>query len=87
MGHVTHGRAPFHEGPYPAPQLQPRQAQRVAPTDYENLLADALESVFGVGVWELPAIVERLNAEGIRAADGAAWTTDSLERELARLAA
>ena len=78
---------PFHDGPYPAPWLNPKQAQERAPTDYENLLASALESAFGAGVWELPVLVERLNAEGVKTPDGRDWTPARFEAELGRLGA
>ena len=66
---------------------EPNQIQDRAPTDYENLLADAIEAAFAAGVWELDALVARLNAEGVRMADGTPWTVESFEAEIARLAA
>ena len=65
---------------------EPKQAQGRAPTDYENLLADAIESAFAAGVWELEPLLARLNAEGVKRADGTAWTAESFEAEIARLA-
>ena len=62
------------------------QAQQRAPTDYENLLADAIEAAFLAGVWELEPLVARLNAEGVKMADGRDWTVSSFEAEIARLA-
>lgn len=63
----------------PAPYVNPRQAQRRAPTEYENLLGDALEAAFAAGAWELSALVERLNAAGLRTPQGGAWTLDNLD--------
>ena len=67
------------ESRLPAPYVIPRQAQRREPTDYENLLGDALEAAFASGAWELDALVARLNADGIRTPEGEQWTTANLE--------
>ncbi len=37
----------------PEPYMNPRQAQKRAPTSYENELGDALEAAFAEGIWEL----------------------------------
>ena len=57
------------------------------PTDYENALGDALEAAFADGVRELAELVERLNAIGVKAPDGTAWTEDSFRTEIKRLGA
>ena len=67
--------------------LEPRQAQTRAPTDWENLLADAIERAFADGVWDLDALLARLNAEGVHAQDGSAWTSARFQAEMARLGA
>ena len=67
------------ESRLPAPYLQPHQARRRAPTDYENMLGDAIEAAFAAGAWELDALVARLNADGIRTPDGREWTVDNFE--------
>jgi hypothetical protein len=67
------------ESRLPPPYLNPRQAQRRAPSDYENRLGDALEAAFAVGAWDLDALVARLNAAGIRTPDGGEWTTSNFE--------
>jgi hypothetical protein len=67
------------------PYTNPRQAQRRAPTDYENRLGDALEAAFAAGAWELDALLARLNAEGIRTPDGREWTPANFESILERL--
>lgn len=76
---------PFGPRNFPPPYLVARQAQTAAPTDYENLLADAIEAAFADGVWELPALVARLNADGVRAPDGTAWTEARYRIEIKRL--
>lgn len=65
--------------------LEPHQARRRAPTQFEDLLADAIERAFAAGHWELPALVASLNASAVQSANGAAWTEDSLAQELSRL--
>jgi hypothetical protein len=67
------------ESRLPEPYVNPRQAQRQPPTDYENLLGDALEAAFAAGVWELDQLVARLNADGIRTPEGREWTTSNFE--------
>ena len=67
------------ESRLPPPYVNPRQAQRRAPSDYENRLGDALEAAFAAGTWELDALVARLNAAGVRTPDGGEWTTSNFE--------
>ena len=67
------------ESRLPPPYVNPRQAQRRAPNDYENRLGDALEAAFAAGAWELDALVARLNAGGIRTPEGREWTSANLE--------
>jgi len=67
------------ESRLPAPYTNPHQARRRAPTDYENMLGDALEAAFSAGAWELDALVARLNADGIRTPDGREWTVENFE--------
>ena len=57
------------------------------PTDYENLLGDALERIFAKGVTEIDQVVAELNALEAPAPDAAPWTRALLESELARLGA
>lgn len=76
---------PFGERRFPDPYLEPHQARRSPPTDYENLLASAIEAAFGAGVWDLPGLVARLNADGLRTPEGDAWTEDNYRAVIARL--
>lgn len=71
----------------PAPHVQPHQARRRPPTDYENLLGDAIEAAFTAGAWELPALVARLNEDGIRTPDGQPWTEERFRQVMAHLSA
>jgi hypothetical protein len=73
------------ESRLPEPYVNPRQAQRRPPTDYENLLGDALEAAFAAGAWELDQLVARLNADGIRTPEGREWTVDTFESTIKSL--
>lgn len=73
------------ESRLPAPYLQSRQAQRRAPTDFENLLGDALEAIFAAGIWDVEGVVARLNADGIRTPEGDRWTPARFESVMADL--
>ncbi len=57
--------------------LNPHQAQRRAPTSFEDLLGDAIERGFAAGHWELDALVNYLNASGSQALSGQPWTSAS----------
>lgn len=57
------------------------------PTDYENLLADAIEQAYAQGVHELEALVERLNADCVPSPGGKPWTPDLFASEMKRLGA
>jgi hypothetical protein len=61
------------------------QTRPAPPTEYENRLGDALVECFAAGITELGALVRRLDELGVRAPDGARWTEESFEREMARL--
>lgn len=63
------------------------QTREREPTDYENLLGDALERIFAGGATEIDVVVTQLNEMEAPAPDGATWTRDLLEAELARLGA
>ncbi|MBX6317339.1 MAG: hypothetical protein IRZ12_02815 [Pigmentiphaga sp.] len=66
--------------------LEPLQARRRPPTEWENLLGDSLERAFAAGKHELAPIVEYLNQAGPPAPNGVDWTEELLKSELARLA-
>jgi len=65
-----------------------RWQTRPAPlTPEENALADALQTIFADGIYELEGIVERLDRMKIAPPAGApAWTGQSFRAELRRLA-
>ncbi|MEX2453167.1 MAG: recombinase-like helix-turn-helix domain-containing protein [Rhodospirillaceae bacterium] len=54
-------------------------------TPYENTLGDALEDLFAKGVYDLPDIVEGLNARGLHTPDGDAWTEANFPETMKRL--
>ncbi|MPS25813.1 recombinase-like helix-turn-helix domain-containing protein [Pigmentiphaga sp.] len=66
--------------------LDPHQARRRTPTEWESLLGDSLERAFASGKHELAPIVDYLNHAGPPAPNGVPWTEDLLQSELARLA-
>lgn len=68
--------------------LNPHQARRRAPTQYEDLLGDSIERAYGAGVHELSALVAHLNRTGPGCPynDGV-WTEANYQQEIARLAA
>jgi hypothetical protein len=65
--------------------LQPNQARKSEPTQYETLLGDSIERAFGQGLWELDALVAYLNRSGPLGADGQNWTPASFQAEMKRL--
>ncbi|MDF2114308.1 hypothetical protein PY365_01880 [Roseiarcaceae bacterium H3SJ34-1] len=54
---------------------------------YEDKLGDALEKLLSEGAASLEQLADGLNKIGPLPGGDAAWTPDSLQRELARLAA
>ena len=65
-----------------------RWQTRPAPlTEYENALADSLQAIFGEEIYDLAAIVRRLNERGPKPPTGAAWTEELFTAEMARLGA
>jgi hypothetical protein len=72
----------------PAEEQNIRWQTRPTPaTEYENALADALQEIFDADIVELPAIVAKLNAMGVQAPYGDAWTEESFRAEMKRLGA
>ena len=67
------------------PYLDPHQARKRTPDDYENLLADSLERAFASGVYDLNALVDYLNERRVPAPGGQPWTSELYESEMRRL--
>ena len=65
--------------------LQPKQAQRRPPTNYEDLLGDAIERIFASGVHDLAGLVEGLNRQGTTTRAGEPWTEGNYGPEMAAL--
>ncbi|WP_370630146.1 recombinase-like helix-turn-helix domain-containing protein [Xenophilus sp. Marseille-Q4582] len=65
--------------------LQPRQAQYRPPTNYEDLLGDAIERTFAAGVHDLAGLVESLNRQGMTTRAGERWTEENYGPEIAAL--
>ena len=65
--------------------LNPHQHRDREPSDYENVLGDALERSFAAGVHDLEGVVKGLLDYGVPAPEGRAWSVDLLAAELKRL--
>lgn len=61
------------------------QTRAAPPSEYEIQLGDALESIFAAGIEDLPGVIGRLNAQGVRDPGGDIWTEESFQREIRRL--
>lgn len=61
------------------------QTRASEPSAYENALGDALEEAFESGAGSLEDLVQKLNAQGFRNADGSTWTVEAFRAEMARL--
>jgi hypothetical protein len=60
-------------------QLIVWQTRPAVPTDYEMMLASALEQIFAQKIYELPEIVAALNLDGVRTPDGQTWTEQNFQ--------
>ena len=85
MSGAIKGRGPVESPDHP--QNTVWQTRTGEPSAYENALGDALEAILGAGVHDLSGIVAGLNAAGVRAPDGAAWSEESFMAEMKRLGA
>ena len=56
-------------------------------TAFERRLADTIERAFLAGVTELDALVDCLNAEGVRDEENREWSVDTFRAVMARLGA
>ena len=63
------------------------QSRSKAPSSYESLLGDSIERAFGAGIQDLDSLVKYLNTTGPSGPNGQAWTAESYQQEMARLAA
>ncbi len=70
---------------YDPPALIPWQTRAAVPTDYEQALADAMQAAFGDEVYDLPGLVARLNASGVRPPQDGDWTEANFQAEMKRL--
>jgi hypothetical protein len=70
---------------YQYPYLDPHQSRMSAPTAWQQELANAIESVFSRGAYQLDELVAGLNASRVRPPSGENWTPENftaLMREL-----
>ncbi len=71
----------------PAPYLNPNQHRLNPPTQYENLLGDAIEAAFRQGIVTLPEMVRSLNEQFVPSPGGQPWTEELFTTEMRRLGA
>jgi hypothetical protein len=65
-----------------------RWQTRPAPlSEYEDALASSLQAIFGEEVYDLAAVVRRLNERGPKPPSGGVWTEGLFTAEMARLGA
>lgn len=62
--------------------LNPHQARKRPQTSYEDLLGDALERAFSMGIYDLPSLINYLNTTGPVSPSGKPWTTQSYQTEI-----
>lgn len=70
---------------YKYPYLEPHQTRTQEPTAWQQELANAIESVFAKGAYELDQLIAGLNGTRVRPPGGADWTRENftaLMREL-----
>jgi hypothetical protein len=65
--------------------LQPHQARRREPTNFEDLLGDSIERAFAAGHWELEGLVAYLNQTGPLGPNGQPWTPASFQTAIQSL--
>jgi hypothetical protein len=66
--------------------LDPHQARRHVPTQYESLLGDAIERAYAAGTHDLAGLVAYLNRTGPGPQEGETWTEDVYKAQIARMA-
>ena len=70
---------------HPARYLDQHQARKRPPTNFEDLLGDSIERAFGMGHWELDALVGYLNKSGPLGPNGQPWTAQSFQSTIKTL--
>lgn len=69
------------------PYLKPHQTRDHEPTDYENLLGDAIERAYANGIHDLGGLSAWLNDNSVPSPNAQRWTPDLFEAEMQRLGA
>lgn len=68
--------------------LNPHQARRRPPTQFEDLLGDSIERAYAAGTHDLAGLVAHLNRTGPGCPhNNGIWTEQNYQEEIARLAA
>jgi hypothetical protein len=63
------------------------QTRYNSPTEYENMMGEALMEIFELDIVQLSQVVNKLNEMGVKSPDGKLWTQENFEIEMARLGA
>jgi hypothetical protein len=63
------------------------QTRAAPPSEYESMLADALEHILGQGIHDIAGIVRNLSEMRVMDQGGSLFTETSFEREMMRLGA
>jgi hypothetical protein len=72
---------------YQYPYLDPHQTRSGEPTAWQQELANAIESIFAKGAYDLDQLIVGLNASRVRAPDGAMWTEQNFTAVMRELGA
>lgn len=70
---------------YSPPELVPWQTRSHEPTNYEKELSLELMKIFSEEIYELPEIIERLNASKVNYPFGDKWNEFNFKSEVKRL--
>ncbi len=70
-------RTSGHHMTYQYPYLSPNQSPAQPPSEWQQELANAIESIFSKGARELDAVIAGLNASRVRPPKGGAWTAEN----------
>ena len=67
--------------------LNRHQTRAHEPTDYENLLGDAIERAYAAGIHDLAGLCAFLNESSVPSPNAQRWTPDMFEAEMRRIGA
>ena len=70
---------------HPERYLNQHQARTRPATTFEDLLGDSIERAFGMGHWELDALLAYLNKAGPMGPNGQPWTAQTYQATIKTL--